>query len=103
MTLKMSQVCDCLQPKWDHGRCLQCAKWASPMVPPQGYRYKLTEANARLLYLCLIILANATGFVALASAFGTPGMELVRWSLLVSALAGAGSGLVNWWLHRGQK
>ena len=75
----------------------------SLLIPPEGFKYKYTRScNARGLYLCLIILANATGFVALATAFRTQGMELVRWSLLVSALAGAGAGLVNWWLHRGK-
>ena len=60
----------------------------------------LTKADQRVIYLVLITLANITGFVALASAFQTPGMELVRWSLLISALAGTGAGLVNWMMHR---
>ena len=58
------------------------------------------KTNQRLIYLVLIIVANLTGFVALAAAFQTPGMEVVRWSLLVSAVSGTGAGIVNWVLHR---
>ena len=58
------------------------------------------KTNQRRIYLFLIIVANLTGFVALAAAFQIEGMEMVRWSLLVSAVSGAGAGLVNWVLHR---
>lgn len=54
----------------------------------------------RNAYLILIVVANATGLVALMAAFQTPGMEMVRWSLLASATTGAGAGFTNWWLHR---
>ena len=50
--------------------------------------------------MVLILVANGAGFVALAAAFQTPGMEMVRWNLLVSAFTGAGAGVVNWMMHR---